>query len=160
MQLPEEPKRPEPSREVQAWFNEREMSDRFISLADFKAKHGRDLPPHVLAYVDAHDAWMTAHEEFRKKLPIDYDPRLGSMGRVRFLGGDWIDAGLLWSTVFTAQWDNTMHTVVLHDAVNAAFARMGEDEFRAFVAGVYEHLRMRAAAEVALVKHLLTGAAR
>lgn len=160
MQLPEEPKRPEPSREVIAWFDEREMIERFVSLADFKAKHGRDLPPHVLAYVDEHDAWAIAHEEFRKKLPIDYDPRTGSMGRVRFLGGDWIDARLVWNTVLTAQWDGCSYTVVLYDAINAAFARMSEDEFRAFVAGVYEHLRMRDAAEVALVKHLRAGAGR
>lgn len=157
MIAPEEPKRPEPSPEVCAWFDERDSIDRTVPLDDFKAKYGRDLPPFVLAYVDEHDAWMRAHDAWRAKLPIDSD---WMSGRVRFFGGDWLAHHEIRSAILEAAWDNTRYIVIWRDAIMAAYARMNEDEFRVFVAGVYEHLRMRAAAEVALVKHLRSGEGR
>lgn len=159
MKLPERPQQPEASAEVREWF---------------RAKHGSrpsggnwpigwilqedppvagDAPPAVLALVDAWTAWLAADEAWRQRAPIDVDP-VGD--RVRFFGGDWLPTRDL-REVLCAEWGGEFHSAPFFDSIERAFDRMDEPEFRAFVAGVYEHIRVREAAHVALVRHLLAG---
>lgn len=154
MKLAEEPKFAEPSREVILWLEERvpHASTGIIEITALREK--RDAPPYVLAWLDAREEWRLAHEAWSASKPIDYD-HMGA--RWRIFGGDWLPSRSIVSTVLEADWDGCRYVVVLHDSIVAAYARMTEDEFRAYAAGVYEHIRARDAACVALVKHLRNG---
>jgi hypothetical protein len=159
MKIPEEPQRPPfASKVVEEWFDAHPLL-HVAPWADVLAFIRADSPPEVRAWADAHEEWKLAHEEWRKKLPVDYD-MFRAHGKVRFYGGDWIDIFAFPGTVIEGTVGDQRCTVLLYDAIKAAHERMEEPEFVAFVATVYEHIRMREAAHNALVAHLLTGQGR
>jgi len=153
MKMPEEPKCPEPSPEVIEWFATREPPGVVSFLSDIRAKLGNDMPPHVLAYCEAHEAWQVEHDAWRTKRPIDYDPL---RNRLRFFGGDWLDSFSTFPGGFIEGMVGERREVVgAYNSILRAYERMDEPTFRVFIARIYEHLRTERTARDALVKHLL-----
>lgn len=171
MKKPEMPERPVPSAECRDWFLSHVGRAVFDSNEAFMAKFGNDLPSPVREYFDADEAWQRTVEELRKKLPFDtLDVMYESDACFRIYGGPWIPCAVLRANVLEATVPADRGsaqyrvTVIVSEAIEAAFARMNEDEWTQHVAALYEHLNImvelhkrRQEQSVALVLRLRAG---
>lgn len=154
MKMAPRPKAPEMSQPVKEWLSDRNIL--FSSSRRWEVREevvGIDAPPYVTRYIDDHNAWRAAVDEWAKGAPVDFDAARGVRGHVRFLGGPWLPYDTVQS-VIVGEWDGESHSARVFNSVERAFEKMSEPEFKAFVASVYEHINAREAAHNALVKLL------